>query len=599
MTPGDRDKHAHDGSSPSADPGSDLRFSPRSNRAHEIAWRPWGHDAFDDARRTGKPVLLAISAVWCHWCHVMDETTYSDPRVLAAIAADYVAVRIDNDRRPDLNRRYNMGGWPTVAFLTASGEVLTGATYLPPDQFLTALERVRNYYAEHADALLSAGEGGAATRGAADGGAATGGATAPSRDAPPARPAAPAAIDASAAAAAVRAVAALYDPLYGGLGSEPKFPQPEAVGLLLTAGVRAGDERLVAMARHSLDAMAAGELHDPVEGGFFRYATRRDWSTPHFEKLLDDNARLALLYLDAFAYTGHAPYADVALGVVAYLTATLAAPDAPVFFGSQDADERYYAGDAASRRALDTPPVDRTVFVDSNALVARALLRAAPLLERPDLLKAALATVDHLWQRGHGRRGMTHYLGGPIDGLLADQANMTAALLDAYEVSGQRTYLARAQLVADWSLERLQARDGRFTDRPQVSGEEPAGVHDAPLVVLEGGAELVDCLTRLAAFSGVPAYREQAARSLAAYRVAAAEAGPMAAAWALAVMRFAEPLRSVQLLDPDADAETIAREGYTLGDEDAAAFVCLAGVCLAPTSYPARLADLVAGTAAD
>ena len=105
------------------------------------------------------------------------------------------------------------------------------------------------------------------------------------------------------------------------------------------------------MARHSLDAMAAGELHDPVEGGFFRYATRRDWSTPHFEKLLDDNARLALLYLDAFACTGRAAYAEVALGVVAYLTAVLAAPDAPVFFGSQDADEHYYACDAAGRRA--------------------------------------------------------------------------------------------------------------------------------------------------------------------------------------------------------------------------------------------------------
>ncbi len=583
----------------------------------------------------------------------MDETTYSDPRVLAALAADFVAVRIDNDRRPDLNRRYNMGGWPTVAFLTASGEILTGATYLPPDQFLTALERVRDYYAEHGDALLRAADADAAAQGATDespNGAARGttgesggerGATESPAAAPLASAAAaapggasaahPAAsvptIDAAAAAATVRAVATLYDPLYGGLGSEPKFPQPEAIGLLLTAGVRAGEERLVAMARHSLDAMAAGELHDPVEGGFFRYATRRDWSTPHFEKLLDDNARLALLYLDAFACTGHAAYAEVALGVVAYLTAVLAAPDAPVFFGSQDADEHYYTCDAAGRRALAAPPVDRTVFVDANALVARALLRAATLLDRPDLLAAALAAVDDLWQRGHGRHAMTHYLGGPIDGLLADQANMTAALLDAYEVSGERAYLARARRVADWSLERLQAPDGRFTDRPRVSGEAPTGVRDAPLEVLEGGAELADCLTRLSAFSGVPTYREEAARSLAAYRVAAAEAGPMAAAWALAVVRFAEhpahivivgrrgdaqagallraglriaePLRSVQLLDPDADAETIAREGYTLGDEGAAAFVCLGGVCLAPTSDPERLAGLVAGTAAD
>src|SRR5271157_5664305 len=113
MISGERDEGTGADRQPSADPGSDFRFSPRANRAHEIAWRAWGDEPFDEARRTAKPVLLAISAVWCHWCHVMDETSYSDPRVLAAIAEGYVAVRADNDRRPDLNRRYNMGGWPT------------------------------------------------------------------------------------------------------------------------------------------------------------------------------------------------------------------------------------------------------------------------------------------------------------------------------------------------------------------------------------------------------------------------------------------------------------------------------------------------------
>jgi uncharacterized protein YyaL (SSP411 family) len=598
---------------PEADPGSDLRFSPRTNRAHEIAWRTWGDEAFAEARATGKPVLLAISAVWCHWCHVMDETSYSDPRVMAAIAEGFVAVRVDNDRRPDVNRRYNMGGWPTIAFLTPAGEVLTGATYLSPDQLLTVLARVRDYYADHA---LEPAEGGTVV------------AVPPVADVPPvAAGATPADVDASGAATVCRAVAALYDPRHGGLGAEPKFPQPEALGLLLAVGVRHADERLLAMALHSLDAMAAGELRDGVEEGFFRYATRRDWSAPHYEKMLGDNARLALLYLDAFAFTGHASYGEVARGVVTYLTTVLAADAGPVFWGSQDADEHYYAYDAAGRGRVEIKPaLDRTVFVDANALAARALLRAATLIEQPDLPQAGLATVDHLWDRGHGRHAMTHYLGGPIAGLLADQAEMAAALLDAYEVSGDRSYLARARLLADWALAHLRARDGRFTDRPRVLTAESGGVRDAPLPVLEGGAEMADDLTRLAAFSGVPAYREEAARALTAYAPEAATAGPLAAVWALAVMRYAEhpthivvvgrrgdaqtgallraglriaePLRSVQLLDPDADAEVIAREGYALDDAGgAAAFVCLAGVCLAPTSDPARLADLVVRSA--
>ncbi len=401
-------------------------------------------------------------------------------------------------------------------------------------------------------------------------------------------------LEPAAAAAVCRAVAALYDPLHGGLGAEPKFPQPDALGLLLAAAVRQGDERLLAMALHSLDAMAAGELHDAVEQGFFRYATRRDWSAPHYEKLLDDNARLALLYLDAFAFTGRAAYAEVAAGVIDYLTTVLRAPDAPVFFGSQDADEHYYSYDAAGRgRVAVKPAIDRTVFVDANALAARALLRAATLLDRSDLLETALAATDDLWDRGHGRHAMVHYLGGPIDGLLADQAQMTAALLDAYEVSGDRTYLARARLLADWALERLRARDGRFTDRPQVTGTAPA----QPARRAAGGARgrrrdgrRSDPSRRLQRRAG-PTVRRRPGRSPPTRTppprpaswpprgrspscaspstpthivVVGGRGDAQAGALLRAGLRIAEPLRSVQLLDPDADAETIVREGYSV-----------------------------------
>ena len=111
---------------------SDFHFSPRPNRANEIDWRTWGDDAFREAQAADKPVLLAISAVWCHWCHVMDETSYSDPAVIQGVNERYIPIRVDNDERPDVNRRYNMGGWPTTAFLTPDGEILNGATYIPP-----------------------------------------------------------------------------------------------------------------------------------------------------------------------------------------------------------------------------------------------------------------------------------------------------------------------------------------------------------------------------------------------------------------------------------------------------------------------------------
>ena len=132
---------------------TEFRFSPRPNRAGEIAWMPWGEPAFERAKSEDKPILLSISAVWCHWCHVMDETSYSDQGVIEAINRNFVPIRVDNDRRPDVNARYNMGGWPTTAFLAPDGTTLTGATYLPPQQFRRALEEIARFYADRKDEI--------------------------------------------------------------------------------------------------------------------------------------------------------------------------------------------------------------------------------------------------------------------------------------------------------------------------------------------------------------------------------------------------------------------------------------------------------------
>ncbi len=130
-----------------------FRFSPRPNRAREIRWQEWGPQAFALARQEDKPILLSLSAVWCHWCHVMDETTYSDEAVIASINDRYVPIRVDNDERPDINARYNMGGWPTTAFLTPDGEVLTGATYIPPERMRQLLPQLAAYYQGNRDQI--------------------------------------------------------------------------------------------------------------------------------------------------------------------------------------------------------------------------------------------------------------------------------------------------------------------------------------------------------------------------------------------------------------------------------------------------------------
>ena len=234
----------------------DFRFSPRPNRASEIKWRPWGEPAFAEALRLGRPVLLSLSAVWCHWCHVMDETSYSDPRVIAAVNEHFVPIRVDNDRHPDVNRRYNMGGWPTTAFLAPSGDVLTGGTYLPPEQMLESLARVKAFFdANRAQITALEGECAADGDGAARARLA-GLPLSPERalEALEGDPDVPGDISAEVALQVVRA----FDPLYGGIGAEPKFPQPDVFGFMLVYGLAARRRRPRARAGGRERAAPAG-----------------------------------------------------------------------------------------------------------------------------------------------------------------------------------------------------------------------------------------------------------------------------------------------------------------------------------------------------
>src|SRR5882762_5618268 len=342
-----------------AEPADEFHFSPRPNRAAEINWHPWSASAFEEARQSGRPILLSISAVWCHWCHVMDETTYSHAGVIDLINRDYVPIRVDNDVRPDINQRYNMGGWPTTAFLTSSGDILTGATYLPPDQMADALSRIASYYRtsqpEIANRALEA------RKRAASGVARSAGS-----------------LDDSIVDAILEAVTHAYDSEYGGFVNAPKFPQTDAILLLLEQSQVRSDPTLRQMALHTLERMAGGGTYDHVEGGFFRYSTTQDWSVPHFEKMLEDHAGL----VNGLSLAGMTSVLETATG---YLDRVLRSNDSGLYAGSQDADERYYALDAGGRAGEQAPYVDRRVYSAWNAALAVAYLDAARRHSLPDL----------------------------------------------------------------------------------------------------------------------------------------------------------------------------------------------------------------------
>lgn len=577
---------------------SAFRFSPRPNRAAEIAWRPWGKEAFAESQLTQRPVLLAISAVWCHWCHVMDETSYSDPDVIRLVNERYVPIRVDNDERPDVNRRYNMGGWPSTAFLTPDGETITGGTYIPPEVMREYLAQVADVYRDRQGEIKQRLV------------------EVRLQEAEQRRAATPGALQWSIVEEVVGHLRALYDPMYGGFGREPKFPQPHLVRLLLDEHRRYRHAEVAAMLHKTLSNMVSGGMHDAVERGFFRYATQRNWQVPHYEKMLEDNSELLAVYAEAHRSFPDAGYDRVARDVMSWMERTLWQPERRLFAGSQDADEHYYTLDAEARAKLPRPYVDPGVYANWNALAASGHLAAATATGDERALARASEVLGalraQLWEDSVGTYHFDRGDGPQLPSLLADLAALLAAELDLYEAGGGAAALDRASRVAERLLALEDGERGAFFDAPER--DEPGRVSrlDKPI---EDNALAADALLRLGTLLGEDRWREAALRALRAFASEYRRWGQFAASYARAVARaLAEPLQIVVVgpaedalarslwrtaqanddparvlhrFDPELDRERMDRLGYPA--TDVAAYVCIGATCSAPIGEPDAL----------
>ena len=576
-----------------------FHFSPRPNRAGEIEWREWGPEAFQRAREQDRPVLLGISAVWCHWCHVMDETSYSDPEVIRLINERYVAIRVDNDQRPDVNRRYNMGGWPTTAFLTPDGEILHGGTYVPPQLMREYLPQVADVWRDKREELSAR--------------------IAEAQEKVTTQPKARTPLSWDIVDTVASLVRGQYDPQYGGFGREPKFPQPKLLRFLIDDHRRHGYPDVATMIHKTLGAMAAGGMYDQVEGGFFRYSTTRQWQIPHFEKMLEDNAELLAVYAEAHRSFPAAGYDRVVRDVIRWMDATLWMPDRAersAFAGSQDADEHYYTLGDEERRKHGAPYVDRTVYASWNALAASAYAaagRAVGDAAFEDRAHDVVVTVAnrlvandrlHRYDAGDGPR---------VPGLLTDAAALLTAMIDLYETGKWPSSLAGAVLGAEEIRAELEDKEhGGFWDAPERDELGRVTKREKPI---EDGAVAADALLRLAALTGDETWRKSAVRALEGFVGEYRQWGQFAASYAGAVARALtepvtvvvvgsltdatasalwevaraceDPALSLHRLDPGRDAERLASLGYPA--DRVAAYVCIGTVCSEPLGDPAAL----------
>jgi uncharacterized protein len=329
----------------------------RSAAGQSIDWHPWGEEAFALARRTGRPILLDIGASWCHWCHVMDETTYADAEVARLLRSHFVAVKVDRDEHPEVDRRYQRqvgaiageGGWPLTGFLTPDGETFLGGTFFPPTDghgrpgFRRVLQEVARIWREEPERIRQNAEGIQQALQRMRGARAGAGPTL------------------EAFLARVRSdLASSYDPANGGFGGAPKFPHPTAVSFLLWDAFTTGDRTADDRARETLLKMADGGMYDQVGGGFHRYSVDDAWHIPHFEKMGIDNAALLGAYVEGFQRFGEARFEEVVRGIVEWSRSELGDP-AGGWGASQDADNApgddgsYFTWTRAEMRAALDP----------------------------------------------------------------------------------------------------------------------------------------------------------------------------------------------------------------------------------------------------
>lgn len=317
-----------------------LESSPYlQQHAHNpVDWHPWGDEAFEKAKRLGRPVFLSIGYSTCHWCHVMEEESFEDPEIAAAMNANYVAIKVDREERPDVDSVYmsavqaltGRGGWPMSVWLAPDRRPFYGGTYFPPRDgdrgtrtgFLTLIGALKQHYDKDPGRIAAAGQQ-----------------LADRIEQMSAPPPSVGAVDVEAISeAAIRDYRVNFDAVHGGLGSTGnKFPSSLPIRWLLRRHRRGGEPALLKMADLTLEKMAAGGMYDHVGGGFHRYSVDPVWLVPHFEKMLYDQGLLVPAYLDGFQATGQARFASVARDVLGYVQREMTAPGGG-FYSAQDAD---------------------------------------------------------------------------------------------------------------------------------------------------------------------------------------------------------------------------------------------------------------------
>ncbi len=440
-----------------------------------VDWYPWGREAFEAAARLDRPVFLSIGYSSCHWCHVMEKESFEDEETARILNGNYIAVKVDREERPDIDNIYmrvcqamtGSGGWPLTIIMAPDQRPFFAGTYFPRNArfgrpgLIELLTHIAGLWGGDRDQLLGIGERIAASLSAErfpDGGEH---------------------LDSAVLDEAYRDLVERYDMRCGGFGAAPKFPSPHTLVFLLRMWKRRGDAGALRMVEETLHTMRRGGIHDHLGGGFHRYSTDERWLVPHFEKMLYDQALLAVAYAEAFQVTRNAAYADAVRDIFTYVLSRMRSDDG-VFYTAEDADSegiegKYYTwkrdevtevlgaerGDLFSSfyGVTDTGNVEgRSVLYEASSEESLAAERGIDMLVLRNTLR-------------EGRRALLAVREKRVppfrdDKVLTDwNGLMVAALAVGSRSLGESVYADAARRAADVLLRVMRDRNGRLLHR--------------------------------------------------------------------------------------------------------------------------------------
>ena len=454
-----------------------------------LKWNDWNDELFSRATAEKRFVILDLEAVWCHWCHVMEKTTYSDPKVIELLSAKYIPVRVDQDANPDLSSRYGDWGWPaTIVFGPDGTEIAKIRGYIEPERMRALLQAVID------DPTPGPSAGNSFE----------------------VKPSTSAFLPKEELAELIKTYNESYEESLGGWGDTQKYIDADSMDYAISRA-EAGDEDAAKRARQTLDAALV--LIDRTWGGVFQYSEGGSWTKPHFEKIISFQSQYLRQYSQAYALWKDPKYLQAARDIERYLTTFMRSPIG-AFYVSQDADlnhdvdgHKFSPLDDAGRRALGMPRIDKNLYARENGWAISGLVALYNVTNEPKILGFAEDAAKWvIANRALGEGGFKHGekdRGGPFVG---DTVAMGQAFLDLYGTTGDRDWLKRAAKAGDFAGTNFKdSAGGYFTSK---TSEGKTGVFAKPAKLLDEQIQVVRFMNLLDRYYGNDVYRDYASHAM-------------------------------------------------------------------------------------